>query len=230
MTGRPARIRSTLINRCRRAGRVSITRFLSSQPAFSLAVPTLQSEPRLRNRAAMVSNVPPMLNWQSTDECGIAGRLKHAAVGESQLCPRPSPRASDRAKSRWRRSAGDMRPLSRCAINLLRAVEFLLAGDASLTVDTKWGAKSSLRRRTVRADGPVARVSFCFLSFFFFSGGAIHRKTLQPGERSNKSSIRVICRRKGTPNTSAESSVMFLSQRGQRRRHIVAESSVPRNC
>jgi uncharacterized protein (TIGR00266 family) len=139
------------------------------QPAFSLAVIKLQAEQSIQAEAgAMVSM-----------KGGLFGAIKRAAGGESAFVSTFTARGAPGEVTFAPGAPGDI-----AAIELTNQTFFVqsssyLAGDASLTVDTKWGGAKSffggegLFVLMVQGRGLLLVSSF----------GAIHRKTLQAGER-----------------------------------------------
>lgn len=149
------------------------------QPAFSLAVIQLQAEQSIQAEAGAMVSMSANIELQSQMKGGLFGALKRAAGGESAFVSTFTARGGPGEVTFAPGAPGDV-----AAIELNNQTFFVqsssyLAGDASLTVDTKWGGAKSffggegLFVLMVQGRGLLLVSSF----------GAIHRKTLRPGER-----------------------------------------------
>ncbi|MEP6569249.1 MAG: TIGR00266 family protein [Acidobacteriota bacterium] len=149
------------------------------QPAFSLAVIQLQAEQSIQAEAGAMVSMSANIELQSQMKGGLFGAIKRAAGGESAFISTFTARGGPGEVTFAPGAPGDI-----AAIELNNQTFFVqsssyLAGDASLTVDTKWGGAKSffggegLFVLMVQGRGLLLVSSF----------GAIHRKTLQPGER-----------------------------------------------
>jgi uncharacterized protein (TIGR00266 family) len=149
------------------------------QPAFSLAVIQLQAEQSIQAEAGAMVSMSANIELQSQMKGGLFGAIKRAAGGESAFVSTFTARGAPGEVTFAPGAPGDI-----AAIELDNQTFFVqsssyLAGDASLTVDTKWGGAKSffggegLFVLMVQGRGLLLVSSF----------GAIHRKTLQAGER-----------------------------------------------
>ncbi|HEY6232361.1 MAG TPA: TIGR00266 family protein [Pyrinomonadaceae bacterium] len=149
------------------------------QPAFSLAVINLQAEQSIQAEAGAMVSMSANIELQSQMKGGLFGAIKRAAGGESAFVSTFTARGGPGEVTFAPGAPGDI-----AAIELNNQTFFVqsssyLAGDASLTVDTKWGGAKSffggegLFVLMVQGRGLLLVSSF----------GAIHRKTLQVGER-----------------------------------------------
>jgi uncharacterized protein (TIGR00266 family) len=152
---------------------------IEHQPAFSLAVLQLQAEQSIMAEAGAMVSMSANIELQSQMKGGLLGALKRAAGGESAFVSTFTARGGPGEVTLAPGAPGDI-----AAIELSNQTFFVqsssyLAGDASLTVDTKWGGAKSffggegLFVLMVQGQGLLLVSSF----------GAIHRKTLQAGER-----------------------------------------------
>ncbi len=149
------------------------------QPAFSLAVIQLQAEQSIQAEAGAMVSMSANIELQSQMKGGLFGAIKRAAGGESAFVSTFTARGGPGEVTFAPGAPGDI-----AAIELSNQTFFVqsssyLAGDAGLTVDTKWGGAKSffggegLFVLMVQGRGLLLVSSF----------GAIHRKTLQAGER-----------------------------------------------
>jgi uncharacterized protein (TIGR00266 family) len=149
------------------------------QPAFSLAVLDLQAEQSIMAESGAMVSMSANVELQSQMKGGLLGALKRAAGGESAFVSTFTARGGPGEVTLAPGAPGDI-----AAIELTNQTFFVqsssyLAGDASLNVDTKWGGAKSffggegLFVLMVQGQGLLLVSSF----------GAIHRKTLQAGER-----------------------------------------------
>jgi uncharacterized protein (TIGR00266 family) len=149
------------------------------QPAFSLAVIQLQAEQSIQAEAGAMVSMSANIELQSQMKGGLFGAIKRAAGGESAFVSTFTARGAPGEVTFAPGAPGDI-----AAIELNNQTFFVqsssyLAGDASLTVDTKWGGAKSffggegLFVLMVQGRGLLLVSSF----------GAIHRKTLRAGER-----------------------------------------------
>jgi uncharacterized protein (TIGR00266 family) len=149
------------------------------QPAFSLAIIQLQAEQSIQAEAGAMVSMSANVELQSQMKGGLFGAIKRAAGGESAFVSTFTARGGPGEVTFAPGAPGDV-----AAIELSNQTFFVqsssyLAGDATLTVDTKWGGAKSffggegLFVLMVQGRGLLLVSSF----------GAIHRKTLQAGER-----------------------------------------------
>lgn len=149
------------------------------QPAFSLGVIQLQAEQSIQAEAGAMVSMSANIELQSQMKGGLFGAIKRAAGGESAFVSTFTARGGPGEVTFAPGAPGDI-----AAIELTNQTFFVqsssyLAGDASLTVDTKWGGAKSffggegLFVLMVQGRGLLLVSSF----------GAIHRKVLRAGER-----------------------------------------------
>lgn len=149
------------------------------QPAFSLALVQLQAEQSIQAEAGAMVSMSANVDLQSEMKGGLFGALKRAAGGESAFVSTFTARGGPGEVTFAPGAPGDIAAIELTNQSFFVQSSSYLAGDASLTVDTKWGGAKSffggegLFVMLVQGSGLLLVSSF----------GAIHRKTLQPGER-----------------------------------------------
>jgi uncharacterized protein (TIGR00266 family) len=149
------------------------------QPAFSLAVLSLQAEASIMAESGAMVSMSANVELQSQMKGGLLGALKRAAGGESAFVSTFTARGAPGEVTLAPGAPGDIAAIEMRNQSFFVQSSSYLAGDASLTVDTKWGGAKSffggegLFVLMVQGQGLLLVSSF----------GAIHRKTLQPGER-----------------------------------------------
>src|SRR6266850_314598 len=147
------------------------------QPAFSLAVLKLQAEQSIMAEAGAMVSMSANIELQSQMKGGLLGALKRAAGGESAFVSTFTARGGPGEVTLAPGAPGDIAAIELNNQSFYVQSSSYLAGDASLTVDTKWGGAKSffggegLFVMLVQGRGLLLVSSF----------GAIHRKTLQPG-------------------------------------------------
>jgi uncharacterized protein (TIGR00266 family) len=149
------------------------------QPAFSLAVVQLQPEQSLLAEAGAMVAMSANIELQSQMKGGLLGAIKRAAGGESAFVSTFTARGGVGEVALAPGSPGDI-----AALELNNQVFFVqsssyLAGDATLNVDTRWGGAKSFFGGEGLFVLQVSGSGLLLVSSF----GAIHRKTLNPGER-----------------------------------------------
>ncbi len=149
------------------------------QPAFALAVVRLQPEQSIMAEAGAMVSMSANVELQSQMKGGLMGALKRAVGGESAFVSTFTARGGPGEVTFAPGSPGDI-----AAIELSNQMFFVqsssyLAGDASLKVDTQWGGAKSFFGGEGLFVLQVQGTGLLLLSSF----GAIHRKTLAPGER-----------------------------------------------
>ena len=152
---------------------------IEHQPAFSLAVLALQPEQSIMAEAGAMVSMSANVELQSQMKGGLLGALKRAAGGESAFVSTFTARGGPGEVTLAPGAPGDIAAIELNNQSFFVQSSSYLAGDASLTVDTKWGGAKSffggegLFVLLVQGQGLLLVSSF----------GAIHRKRLQPGER-----------------------------------------------
>ena len=149
------------------------------QPSFSLAVLQLQAEQSIQAEAGAMVSMSANVELQSQMKGGLFGAIKRAAGGESAFISTFTARGGPGEVTLAPGAPGDVAGIELSGRPFFVQSSSYLAGDASLTVDTKWGGAKSffsgegLFVLMVQGQGLLLVSSF----------GAIHRKRLQAGER-----------------------------------------------
>jgi len=149
------------------------------QPSFALAVLHLQAEQSIQAEAGAMVSMSGNIELQSQMKGGLLGALKRAAGGESAFISTFTARGGPGEVTLAPGAPGDIAGIELSGQPFFVQSSSYLAGDASLTVDTKWGGAKTffsgegLFVLLVQGQGLLLVSSF----------GAIHRKRLQPGER-----------------------------------------------
>jgi len=149
------------------------------QPAFALAVVRLQAEQSIMAEAGAMVSMSANVELQSQMKGGLMGAFKRAVGGESAFVSTFTARGGPGEVTFAPGSPGDIAAIEMSNQMFYVQSSSYLAGDVSLAIDTRWGgAKSFFGGEglfVLQAQGS----GLLLLSSF----GAIHRKTLQPGER-----------------------------------------------
>lgn len=149
------------------------------QPSFSLAVIQLQPEQSIQAEAGAMVSMSANVELQSQMKGGLLGAIKRAAGGESAFVSTFTARSGPGEVTFAPGAPGDIAAIELNNQSFYVQSSSYLAGDSTLTVDTKWGGAKSffggegLFVLLVQGRGLLLVSSF----------GAIHRKQLQPGER-----------------------------------------------
>jgi uncharacterized protein (TIGR00266 family) len=149
------------------------------QPSFSLAVLQLQAEQSIQAEAGAMVSMSANVELQSQMKGGLFGAIKRAAGGESAFISTFTARGGPGEVTLAPGAPGDVAAIELSGQPFFVQSSSYLAGDASLTVDTKWGGAKSffsgegLFVLMVQGQGLLLVSSF----------GAIHRKRLRPGEQ-----------------------------------------------
>jgi len=152
---------------------------IEHQPAFSLAIVKLEAEQSIMAEAGAMVSMSANIELQSQMKGGLLGALKRAAGGESAFVSTFTARGGPGEVTLAPGAPGDIAAIEMHNQTFFVQSSSYLAGDASLVVDTKWGGAKSffggegLFVLMVQGQGLLLVSSF----------GAIHRKTLAPGER-----------------------------------------------
>jgi uncharacterized protein (TIGR00266 family) len=149
------------------------------QPAFSLAVIQLQPEQSILAEAGAMVSMSANIELQSQMKGGLMGALKRAVGGESAFVSTFTSRGGPGEVTFAPGMPGDI-----AALELNNQMFFVqsssyMAGDVSLTVDTKWGGAKTFFSGEGLFVMQVHGSGLLLVSSF----GAIHRKRLAPGER-----------------------------------------------
>jgi uncharacterized protein (TIGR00266 family) len=152
---------------------------IEHQPSFSLAILQLQAEQSIMAEAGAMVSMSANIELQSQMKGGLLGALKRAAGGESAFVSTFTARGGPGEVTLAPGAPGDIAAIEMRNQTFFVQSSSYLAGDAGLTVDTKWGGAKSffggegLFVLMVQGQGLLLVSSF----------GAIHRKTLRAGER-----------------------------------------------
>ena len=152
---------------------------IQHQPAFSLAVVRLQPEQAILAEAGAMVSMSANVELQSQMKGGLLGALKRAAGGESAFVSTFTARGGPGEVTFAPGAPGDIAAIEMTNQSFFVQSSSYLAGDAGLTVDTKWGGAKSFFGGEGLFVLMVQGSGVLFVSSF----GAIHRKQLQPGER-----------------------------------------------
>src|SRR6266550_796174 len=113
------------------------------QPAFSLAVLKLQAEQSIMAEAGAMVSMSANIELQSQMKGGLLGALKRAAGGESAFISTFTARNGPGEVTLAPGAPGDIAAIELSGQSFFVQLSSYLAGDASLTVDTKWGGAKS---------------------------------------------------------------------------------------
>lgn len=149
------------------------------QPSFSLAVVQLQSEQSIQAEAGAMVSMSANIELESQMKGGLLGAIKRAAGGESAFISTFTARGGPGEVTLAPGAPGDIAAIELGGQTFFVQSSSYLAGDASLTVDTKWGGAKSFFAGEGLFVLQVQGRGLLLVSSF----GAIHRKVLAPGER-----------------------------------------------
>ncbi len=149
------------------------------QPSFALAVIHLQAEQSIMAEAGAMVSMSANVELQSQMKGGLMGALKRAVGGESAFVSTFTARGGPGEVSFAPGGPGDIAALEMSNQVFCVQSSSYLAGDAGLVVDTKWGGAKSFFGGEGLFVLQVQGTGLLLVSSF----GAIHRKTLRPGER-----------------------------------------------
>jgi uncharacterized protein (TIGR00266 family) len=149
------------------------------QPAFALAVVHLQPEASILAEAGAMVSMSANVELQSQMKGGLMGALKRAVGGESAFVSTFTARGGPGEVTLAPGAPGDIAGIELANQSFYVQSSSYLAGDASLTVDTKWGGAKSFFGGEGLFVLQVYGAGLLLVSSF----GAIHRKRLGPGER-----------------------------------------------
>jgi uncharacterized protein (TIGR00266 family) len=149
------------------------------QPSFSLAILQLEAEQSIQAESGAMVSMSANVELQSQMKGGLFGAIKRAAGGESAFISTFTARGGPGEVTLAPGAPGDVAAIELSGQPFFVQSSSYLAGDASLSVDTKWGGAKSffsgegLFVLLVQGQGLLLVSSF----------GAIHRKQLRAGER-----------------------------------------------
>jgi uncharacterized protein (TIGR00266 family) len=149
------------------------------QGAFALAIVKLQAEQSINAEAGAMVTMSGNIELQSRMKGGLMGALKRAVGGETAFVSTFTARGAEGEVSFAPGSPGDIAAIEMNGQLFYVQSSSYLAGDTSLTVDTRWGGARSffggegLFVLQIQGSGLLLVSSF----------GSIHRKRLHHGER-----------------------------------------------
>ena len=149
------------------------------QPSFALAVVRLGAEQSIQAEAGAMVSMSANVELQSQMKGGLMGALKRAVGGESAFVSTFTARGGPGEVTFAPGGPGDIAALEMGGQTFFVQSSSYLAGDAGLAVDTRWGGAKSFFGGEGLFVLQVSGTGVLLLSSF----GAIHRKTLQAGER-----------------------------------------------
>jgi uncharacterized protein (TIGR00266 family) len=149
------------------------------QPSFALAVVKLQAEQSIQAEAGAMVSMSANVELQSQMKGGVFGALKRAVGGESAFVSTFTARGGPGEVTFAPGGPGDIAALEMGNQHFFVQSSSYLAGDVSLTVDTRWGGAKSFFGGEGLFVLQVSGTGVLLVSSF----GAIHRKRLAPGER-----------------------------------------------
>ena len=147
--------------------------------AFALAVVNLQSEQSISAEAGAMVSMSANVELISQMKGGVFGALKRAVVGESAFVSTFTSHGGPGEVTLAPGAPGDVVGIEMNNQAFTVQGSSYLAGDTSLTVDTKFGGAKSFFGGEGLFVIQVSGTGLLLVSSF----GAIHRKTLRPGER-----------------------------------------------
>lgn len=149
------------------------------QGAFALAVVNLQSEQSISAEAGAMVSMSGNVDLNSEMKGGVFGALKRAVGGESAFVSTFTARGGAGEVTLAPGTPGDVAGIEMQNQTFMVQSSSYLAGDTSLQVETKFGGAKSWLGGEGLFVLQIAGTGLLLVSSF----GAIHRKTLRPGER-----------------------------------------------
>ncbi|MCA1593721.1 MAG: TIGR00266 family protein [Acidobacteria bacterium] len=149
------------------------------QPAFALAVVRLQAEQSIQAESGAMVSMSANVELQSQMKGGVWGAVKRAAGGESAFVSTFTARGGPGEVTLAPGNPGDIAAIEMGNQLFYVQSSSYLAGDAGLTVDTRWGGAKSFFGGEGLFVLQVTGTGVLLVSSF----GAIHRKRLEMGER-----------------------------------------------
>jgi uncharacterized protein (TIGR00266 family) len=149
------------------------------QGAFALAVVNLQPEQSIAAEAGAMVSMSFNVELYSEMKGGVFGALKRAVGGESAFVSTFTARGAGGEVTLAPGAPGDVAGIEMQNQNFMVQASSYLAGDTSLAVETKFGGAKSFFGGEGLFVLSVSGTGLLLVSSF----GAIHRKTLRPGEQ-----------------------------------------------
>lgn len=147
--------------------------------AFALAVVNLQAEQQISAEAGAMVSMSANIDLYSEMKGGIFGALKRAVGGESAFVSTFTAKGSPGEVCFAPGAPGDVAGIEMNNQSFMVQSSSYLAGDTSLVVDTKFGGAKSWLGGEGLFVLHISGTGLLLVSSF----GAIHRKTLRPGEQ-----------------------------------------------
>jgi uncharacterized protein (TIGR00266 family) len=144
-----------------------------------LAVLQLQAEQSIQAEAGAMVSMSANVDLQSQMKGGLFGAIKRAAGGESAFVSTFTARGGPGELTLAPGAPGDIAAIELSGQSFFVQSSSYLAGDSTLTIDTKWGGAKSFFAGEGLFVLMVQGRGLLLVSSF----GAIHRKKLMPGER-----------------------------------------------
>lgn len=148
------------------------------QGAFALAVVNLQAEQAISAEAGAMVSMSSNIDLHSEMKGGVFGALKRAVGGESAFVSTFTAKGGSGEVTFAPGMPGDVVGIELRNQTFMVQSSSYLAGDTTLTVDTKFGGAKSFFGGEGLFVLQVSGTGLLLVSSF----GAIHRKTLKPGE------------------------------------------------
>lgn len=152
---------------------------IQHQGAFALAVVNLQGEQAISAEAGAMVSMSANIDLNSEMKGGLLGGLKRMVGGESAFVSTFTARGGAGEVTLAPGMPGDVAGIEMQNQTFLVQSSSYLAGDTSLQVETKFGGAKSWLGGEGLFLLQVSGTGLLLVSSF----GAIHRKTLRPGER-----------------------------------------------
>ncbi len=149
------------------------------QGAFALAVVKLQPEQAIHAEAGAMVSMSANVDLHSEMKGGVFGALKRAVGGESAFVSTFTAKGGPGEVTFAPGAPGDVAGIEMRGQTFMVQSSSYLAGDMSLTVDTKFGGAKSFFGGEGLFVLQVSGTGLLLVSSF----GSIHRKTLRPGEQ-----------------------------------------------
>jgi uncharacterized protein (TIGR00266 family) len=152
---------------------------IKHQGAFALAIVNLQSEQAIHAEAGAMVSMSANVDLYSEMKGGVFGALKRAVGGESAFVSTFTAKGGPGEVTFAPGAPGDVAGIEMQNQTFMVQSSSYLAGDTSLDVDTKFGGAKSFFGGEGLFVLSISGTGLLLVSSF----GAIHRKTLAPGER-----------------------------------------------
>ncbi len=152
---------------------------IEHQGAFALAVVNLQAEQSISAEAGAMVSMSANVDLYSEMKGGVFGALKRAVGGESAFVSTFTAKGGPGEVTLAPGAPGDVAGIEMQNQTFMVQSSSYLAGDTSLVVDTKFGGAKSFFGGEGLFLLQVSGTGLLLVSSF----GAIHRRTLRPGEQ-----------------------------------------------